>query len=415
MSSEPETETNAENVKLRRVLTLPWLIVYGTGVTVGAGIFALIGEILSVSGDRAAASFLLAGIVAGASALSYALLSRVYPKAGGEAHYVRRGLGDTFGKIVGLGVVATGVISSAVIALAFAGYAGTLVNVPAPILMIGVIVFLGAVAWYGVMESVVLAGVVTALEVGALLVVLAFGAPDFLTMEVVAKAFSPSGSFAEFSPVVAGAVLAFFAFVGFEDIVNMAEETRRPRRTVPLAILFTLAITLVIYVALSLVASGVPDRALIADSPAPLSALFEASTGMGGEVIAAIASVAMLNGILVQIVMAARVLYGMASEGQLPRLLSRVDPVRRTPVAATMLTCGLILVLALTLPLTQLAELTSFVILSVFLLVNVSLVVVGRGHEDELLRRFYWWGGVAALMCVAILGFQFYRAVGGAV
>ena len=407
----PETEEGS--VRLRRVLTLPMVVVYGLGVTIGAGIFALVGEILAISGDSAPLSFLLAGVIAGATGVSYALLVRVYPRAAGEAYFAKLGLGAPFGTLVGVGVLATAFISSAVIALAFAGYARTLVPLPEWVLVAGVVGVLGLVAWMGIRESVIFAGVITVLEIGALLVIIAFGAPKFVTPDVIFGSLALPSSFAELAPALSGAIIAFFAFVGFEDIENIAEETIEPEKTAPRAIAWTLVITVVLYLGLSMVAVGAPDREALANSPAPLAELFEASTGQPAEIVATMASIAMINGILVQMVMSSRVLFGMAKERQLPTIFARLDPVRRTPVVATSMSVIVILALALSFPLVGLAELTSFVTLCVFALVNLSLFRVGHGHEDALLRRFRWWGLVGAGICIAILVFQIWQVFVG--
>src|SRR5690606_14949460 len=171
------TDSPEPATALRRVIGLPLLVFYGLGVTVGAGIFALIGEVTRVAGDHAPLAFLLAGLIAGATGLSYALLAPAYPRAGGEAVYVKIGLGDGAGRLAGLTIAATGVVSSAVIALAFAGYLAAIVAVPLAVAMVGVVGALAVVAWLGVRESLILAAVITVLEVGTLVVVAIAGAP----------------------------------------------------------------------------------------------------------------------------------------------------------------------------------------------------------------------------------------------
>lgn len=393
-------------VALRRALTLPLLVFYGVGVTVGAGIFALIGEILAIAGEQAPLAFLLAGLIAGATGLSYALLVRVFPRAGGEAVFVNRGLGPLAGRLVGIGVVITGIVSSAVISLAFAGYAGALIPLPAPLLTVAIVALLALIAWWGVKESVYFAAAVTVLEVGTLIVVVLAGVPLFADVTRLAASFTPPTSLAALAPVLSAAVVAFFAFVGFEDIENMAEETVDPAWTAPRAIIWTLGITIFLYVLLASVAVLAPGREAISGSGAPLAVLFENLTGMSGESIAAIAAIAMVNGILVQIVMAARVLYGMASEGLLPGFIGKLDPRRRTPARATALVAIAIVALALSFPLLRLAEFTSLVTLAVFAMVNLALFRLAATMPETGLRRWRWWGLAAALLCTGLAGWQ---------
>ncbi|PHP67368.1 amino acid permease [Zhengella mangrovi] len=405
--------STSEKPVLNRSLTLPLLVFYGVGVTVGAGIFALVGEILALAGDRAPLAFLLAGVIAGATGLSYALLVRVFPRAGGEAVFVNRGLGSLAGRLVGLGVVVTGIVSSAVIALAFAGYVRSLAPVPAPLLTAGIVVVLALVAWWGVRESVIFAAVITVLEVGTLLVIVLAGLPLLGDGERLLLAFTPSADLAVMAPVLSAAVIAFFAFIGFEDIENMAEETREPERTAPRAILLTLGATMVIYVALAAIATLMPDRSAITGSAAPVAVMFERITGWPGQPVAAIAAIAMINGILVQIIMAARVLYGMANEGLIPRWFASVDPVHKTPARATWAVAVIIIALALLFPLVRLAEATSLVTLAVFTLVNLSLFFIGTRQPETGLRAWRWWGLAGAAISAALAVWQVAAGLSG--
>ena len=398
---------------LRRTITLPLLVFYGLGVIVGAGIFALIGEILKIAGDHAPLAFILAGLIACSTGVSYALLVRVFPRAGGEAVYVNRGLGTIWGSLVGYGVVATGILSSAVIALAFAGYVHTITPVPEAALAVLVVISLTGIAWFGVKESVWFAVTITILEVGTLTIIAIFGLPLLADLSKTAQTFVPPADGAILVGVVSGSVIAFFAFIGFEDIVNMAEETVDPAWTASRAILWTLGLSVGIYVLLSLVAVMAPDRQAVAVSSAPMAELFRQVTGLPGVPIAFMAAVAMVNGILIQIIMVSRMLYGMANEGLAPRWFAKVSEKHRTPSRATATVAGVVLALALFFPLVHLAEATSLILLGVFTLVNLSLFSLGRYHEDPLLRRFRWWGLISAAVCVGILAFQLLAGVSG--
>ena len=400
------TTASAAKPALRRVITLPWLVCYGVGVTIGAGIFALIGEIMGIAGDGAPMSFLIAGVIAAFTGLSYALLVSEFPKAGGEAVFVNRGLGHAMGWLAGMGVAIVGIVSSAVIALAFAGYASAVLPIPQPVLVIAVLALLTGVAIFGVRESVLFAAIVTVLEVGTLLVVIAAGLPLLQNLPPPSALAGLSGGTSTLALAFSGGVIAFFAFIGFEDIENMAEETVDPAHTAPRAIFWTLGITVFVYVLLALVAVSAPGRDAITGSSAPVAVLFETVTGFGGQPVAVMASIAMINGILVQIIMAARVLYGMSNEGLAPRWFAAVHPGRHTPMRATLFVSGLILFLALLFPLLQLAQLTSLITLAVFAMVNVSLFVLGTRGKHARLVRWRWWGIAGAALCVGLIVFQ---------
>lgn len=392
---------------LRRALNLPWLVFYGVGVTVGAGVFALIGEVVRISADHAVWAFLIAGLVAAFTALSYAVLASAYPRAAGEAIYVKMGFGELAGRIVGLGVVAIAITSSAVISLAFAGYLGAVTGFHSTASVIGVLALLGFVAWFGVRESVGFAALITVLEVGTLAAVVIGGFPLLATEDAVTRLVTPPADLTSLVAVFAGAFLAFFAYIGFEDIVNMAEETKDPHHAIPAAIGWTLGISLALYGLVAAVAVSFPDRQALVASDAPLALLFERTTGYPAAPVAAMASIAMINGILVQIVMASRVLYGMAREGMVPVVLGRLDSKRATPATAIALTTAAILALALFVPFLQLASLTSFIILLIFMAVNASLYIIGaRPGAPEKLRRWRWWGVFGAVISFGLAAMQ---------
>jgi len=387
---------------LSRTLTLPWLVFYGLGVTVGAGIFALVGEITGVSGRNAPLAFMVAGSIAAITALCYTRLIALYPRAGGEAVYANKGLGHLAGRAAGLGVVVTGTISSAVVALAFAGYVRSLIELPESLVVLAVVVALGLVAIRGIRESVILAAVVTIVEVGTLVVVLAYGFPLLVDLRAVAETFTPMDDGTGLGPILAGAVIAFFAFVGFEDIANMAEETIDPKKTAPRAMIITLAVTMILYVLLATVAVLIPESSGLSESDAPMSTLFEAVSGHDGRVVSVIAVIAMINGILVQIVMASRVLFGMAREDLMPAFLASVDANRQTPVRATVVIVIAITTLALFFPLVGLARATSLVTLGVFTLVDLSLFAIGTKDPSLGIGRWRWLGLFGALLATGL-------------
>lgn len=402
----------ASEPALRRVIRMPLLVFYGVGVTVGAGIFALIGEIVRVAGDHAPLSFLVAGAIAGATGLSYAVLASEYPRAAGEAVFVKIGLGSRLAQLVGYGVTATAVISSAVITLAFGGYLGALVPLPPVVLSLAVLLVLGAIAWLGVRESIAFAAIITVIEVGTLIVISLFSVPVLTDIPLVVGALTPPVDGASWVLIFSGSMIAFFAFIGFEDIVNMAEETVNPHRALPQAIVLTLLITVFLYLVISTIAVALPDRQGLLASGAPLAFLFESVTGYSGKPVAAVASIAMINGILIQIVMASRVIYGMANEGLAPHGLAKLDPNRMTPARAIGLVVLAIAILTVGLPLLRLAQLTSLVTLCVFILVNLSLWRIGsRFDAAPVFRRWRYWGLLGALVSAALLASEALRLI----
>ncbi len=289
--------------------------------------------------------------------------------------------------------------------MAFGGYLGSLTGLAPKAGAIVVVVLLAVVAAVGVRESVLLAAAITVIEVATLVVVAAFGLPKVIDAPLIST-ITTAGDDGLISPILAGAVVAFFAFIGFESLANMAEETVDPARTAPRAIAWTLGISVTIYVVLAAIAVILPDRAAIVESDAPMAALFEAVSGRGADLVATVGSLAMTNGILVQMVMASRVLYGMANERLLPAALAplgRVSPSHQTPVRATVTVAVVVVVLVILVPLGRLARITSLVTLLVFALVNLALFQLGRRGDGPMHRwRFVGAGGAALALSLAL-------------
>jgi APA family basic amino acid/polyamine antiporter len=364
--------------KLKRVIGPVELVLYGVGVTLGAGIYALVGEIAGVAGGFAPVAFVLAGALAGLTGLSYAELGSRYPESAGEAAYVGRAFNrQLLTAIAGYGVVLSGSTSAAVVLHGFAGYVTEIASIPPWISIIGALALLTLIAAWGVKESIWVAALITVVEAAGLLVIIAVAAPDAIASPAP---IIPAGPI-PWSGLFAASVMAFFAFIGFEDIANMAEEVKRPHRTLPLAILVTLGVSSVFYVAVAWVAVRAMPPELLAEEGGPLAALYEQATGRSGTAIAYIALLAMVNGALVQMIMAARVLYGLSKRGLAPARFASIHKHRQTPIIATGVASMLIAILALSGVLGQLAILASTVTLLVFALVNAALLAL-RGRRE---------------------------------
>jgi len=361
-------------VSLKRTLSLPVVTFYGLGTIVGAGVYVLIGKVAGLAGDKLVYAFLLAGLIAAFTALSYSELASRFPKSAGEALYVEKAFGSVhLARTVGWLVVLTGIVSAATIANGFTGYLAVFVSVPAPAAITVLVLVLGAIAAWGIKQSALLITLITAAEIGGLVYVAYAGLAVPEPQNISTALALPAGT--EIIGVLLGAFLAFYAFIGFEDMVNLVEEVKNPRRMLPLAILAAISIAIILYVLVALVALYAVPASVLAASDAPLAAIVKAG-GFSPGLIALISLVAVINGALVQIIMASRVIYGMARQGIAHAWLGRVMQVTQTPVIATSLTVAAVLGFALWLPLTTLAQLTSFIVLAVFTLVNAGLVVI---------------------------------------
>jgi amino acid transporter len=371
-----------EGPTLKRSLGLPMITFYGLGTIVGGGFYALTGKVAGEAGMLAPLAFLAAAGIALLSAFSFAELSARFPVSAGEAHYVREAFGAKgLSTTVGWMVIATGVVSAATLANAFAGFLQQFVDAPDWLIICGMVLGLGLVTAWGVNESATLALVVTVIEIGGLVLVLVVSGGSLAEAPARWRELTPSASLADWSGVFLGAYLAFYSFVGFEDMVNMAEEVKRPQRNLPIAILASVLGTGLIYFFVTLVTVlSAPQQELI-QSESPLS-LAMGNWRFGGQAITVIGMLAGLNGALVQVVMASRVAYGLAGKGQAPSLFRRVSGITHTPLEATVAATAVVLVLALWFPLESLAKATSTILLIVYALVSLALWRI-KGRQPE--------------------------------
>lgn len=408
MAYSPTSRT----VALRRRLGLPLLVLYGTGITVGAGIYVLIGEVAGHAGSLAPWSFVLAAAVMALTVASYAELSTRFPVSAGEAAYVMAAFRSrSFATAVGLLSIAIGVVSSAAVALGSVGYIQQFVALPEYLIVLTVLALLGGVAAWGILESVLLASVFTLIEIGGLLIVIVAAVHGEVPFVAAITTLPPLNATA-LSGIAFGGLLAFFAFIGFEDLANIVEEARVPHRDIPRAMVLTLVISTVLYVLIAAIAVSAVSIERLSSSAAPLSLVFREVAGVSPATISAIAIVATLNTILAQMTMAARVIYGLAREGSLPSVLAQVHPRTRTPLAATALVTIAIVPLALLVPLTPLAEITSLATLAVFAAVNLALLALRyRGVESRVSHVTVpvWVPAIGFAACAAMIAHAMLR------
>jgi amino acid transporter len=366
---------------LKRRIGLGLLTAYGVGVMVGAGIYVLVGAVAAEAGLWAPLAFVLAGVIAAPTALSYAEFSTRLPEAAGEALFVARGLNlPWLGTLVGLAIVAAGAVSAAAVLRGGVGYLGAVTGLPFTPSVVAIGLLLLAVAILGVLESLALAALFTVIEVAGLAMVVFAGltappAPDWA-----------AGGALIWSGVMAGAVLAFFAFIGFEDIVNMAEEVRTPERILPRAILLSLAITSALYALVSIAAVRAVPLATLGASEQPLALVWQAGQGGSAAFLSLIAVAAALNGVLAQMVMASRVLFGLGRRSNALAGFHHAHPRFGTPVRATVLIGVVVIAGAILLPVAELAEVTSALLLGVFVLVNAALIAMKRTSPEAGFR-----------------------------
>lgn len=392
---------------LHRRLGLPLLTLYGVGVMVGAGAYVLIGAVAGQAGDLAPLAFLLAGLIAAPTAATYAELSSRIPEAGGEAAWLRDAFGiRALNRLAGFAIIGGATISGAAVLQGGVGYLQALVPGPAWLWILALGAALAAAAVAGVVESLALAAALTVIEVAGLLLVIAAGltAPEAAPAPAVETAMGPAG----IAGLGAGALLAFFAFIGFEDMVNMAEEAKNPQRDMPRAIFLALGTVTLLYIAVSWAAArAVPAEALAA-SPRPLALVTEAGMPAAVPLLALIAFFAALNGVLAQMVMCARMLFGLGRDGSALAIFHRAHPRFGTPVLATLSAAAVMIAIALFVPLLHLAETSASILLCAFCAVNVALIVIKRRGPAApgvfTVPGWVPWLGLAASVAALLAG-----------
>ncbi|SLN33439.1 putative amino acid permease YhdG [Roseovarius litorisediminis] len=377
---------------LKRRIGPGLLTAYGIGIMVGAGIYVLTGAAAGEAGMWAPVAFLLGALVAVPTALSFAELSARIPEAAGDSSYVEVGL-QAHWLAVGVGMinVVAGTVAAAAVLRGGVGYLTSIVDIPFAVAVIGLGVILTGVTIIGVLESLAFAALLTVIEVIGLILVIGAG---FAATPVETWALPMPAP--EWNGVAAATIFAVFAFIGFDDVVNMAEEVQNPERNMPRAILYALAITAILYAMVSLAAVRAVPREVLGVSERPLALVWEAGTGTSSVFLAAIAVAAALNGVLAQIVMASRVLFGLGRRSLRFAIFYHAHPRFGTPVLASVLVGVVVTGSALTLPVAVLAEVTTLALLIVFAIVNAALIGAKRRRPESpfAVPGYVPWAGV---------------------
>ena len=391
-------------VALKKAIGPRMLLFFIIGDILGTTIYALTGEVAGKVGGALWLPFLIAFVVAFLTAFSYLELVGKYPRAGGAPLYVHKAFGVhllTF--LIAFAVMSSGITSASSAAQAFSGdyleaIVGENVSGWAWLVAIGFLVLLSVINFRGVSESVRMNVVLTCVEITGLLIVIVFGAYALFTGTHSPDIDPDPGRLVRFDPdttpllaVTSATALAFFAMVGFEDSVNMAEETKNPTRSFPRALLLGMSITATIYLLIALITSTLVPTDTLAASDGPLLLVVQAAAPWFPPfVFSLIALFAVTNTALINMMMASRLVYGMAQEHVIPSPFAVVHPARRTPWV----------ILVSTLEIADLGSTTSLLLLAVFTVVNIAVLVLRRDEvEHEHFRAPTWVPILGAVTC----------------
>jgi amino acid transporter len=392
MRDKSKAENASEQApQLRRSIGPVQMALYGLGSMLGAGIYGLIGKAAGVAGNAVWLAFVVALIAALLTALSYASLGSRYPRAAGAAYVTERAYGfPLLSFMVGLALVCSGLTSIATQSQVFAANIAALFgleSLPLPLLALGFLLILSGIVFRGIRESMWVNVLCTLIEAGGLVLVIAVGASYWGSVDYFTTPALPDGDHAILL-VMQGAVLAFFAFIGFEDMYNVAEEVREPERTLPFGLILAMAAAATLYIAVAVTAVSVVPWAELAHAPGPITEVMaRAAPSVPPVVFTAITVFAVTNTALVNYITTSRLIYGMARQGLLPARLGDVHSGRRTPHVAIALLLLVLAPLALLGTITELAAATVLLLLLVFVVVNGALFIL-QGRKGEHRGRF---------------------------
>jgi len=398
--------------KLKRRVSLFALTAYGVGNVLGAGIYALIGEVVGITGNLSWLSFILASVTGALTGLSYAELSAMYPKSAAEFVYTE----EAFKKrilsfILGWIIIFSGILSAATVALGFANYLSNLIGISSIFLVIIfavlLVIVLSIINFVGIKTSTRTNIIFTLIEASGLIIIIIIGIPYFGSINYLTL---PPGSpsFVIFSSVA----LIFFAYIGFEDIANIAEEVKEPHKNLPKAIVYSIIITTILYCLTAISVVSILPYNIIASSEAPLNIVaIEVLGPAGGIIMSLIALFATANTVLIMLIVTSRMMYGMARDKALPEGLSKISPKFRTPMISILITMLFTIIPIFFVDISIIAQATVFGVLINFILVNVSLIALRKNKPDaerpfKLKPTIKWVPVIAllgAIVCIALL------------
>jgi basic amino acid/polyamine antiporter, APA family len=368
--------------RLRRTLGLTECVFFGVGSILGAGIYSLIGKVAGLSGNMVWLSFLIASVSALLTAFSYAELSSAFPGAGAEYIYARKAFGKKTGVFLGGMISLNGIISGAAVATGFAGYLSGLIGINLLAGSFSIIILLFLLNVSGIRESSTVNIIFTIIEAGGLLFVIFSVIPKLGEVDLLE--LPPSGN----AGILEASALAFFAYIGFEDVVKLAEETKEPQKNIPRALFIATGIVMILYTLVALCSVSVISYEELAGSEGPLADVVGKRFGKTAIIIISLIGLfATSNTILSNMIGSSRVILDMTRETKSIGLLSHVSKKRKSPVAALILILVIMLSFALIGNIEIIARIATIFIFITFIIVNLSLIVL-RIKDQEIKRTF---------------------------
>ncbi|MBI2105840.1 amino acid permease [Candidatus Woesearchaeota archaeon] len=387
--------------KLKKELSLWQTTFAGVGIILGAGIYVLIGSAAGMAGSALWISFLFAALVAAFTGLSYAEFSSLYSKDEGEYIYAEKSFSKRIGFLVIWLIFFEGVVSSAAVALGFGGYFSSLFanffSIPIFLVALVLIAVLSFINYYGIEQSSWLNVLFTAIETLGLLFIIFIGIPRIGSVSLLEM---PNG----FAGISSAAALIFFAFIGFEAVIKLAEETKSAKKIIPKALVLSIIITTIIYILVAITAVSILDYKVLGESKAPLADV--AASVFGSKAFLILSIIALFstgNTVLLLLVTTSRLTYGMGHEYKSLKFLSRIHEKRKTPWIAVLIVMLFTMAFALFKDINLVASITDFTIYGTFITVNAALIV-SRYKYPNLKRPFKSPMNIGNFPVLAFLG-----------
>jgi APA family basic amino acid/polyamine antiporter len=364
-------ETVKRRLALKRELGLLHTTLYGVGIILGAGIYALVGEAAGIAGNMVWFSFIIAALIASFTGLSYAELSSMFPKAAGEYVYTEKAFGKKLlSFLVGWFLIVAGVVATATVSIGFANYFGSLFSVSVLPVAIALVILFSILNFWGIKESANFNILSTLIEVGGLVIIIIVGIL-FVDPTKIEFFASPNGV----PGIILGTAIVFFAFIGFEDLVKVSEETKNARKIIPKALLLSLAISTILYILVAVSAIGILGWETLSTSKAPLTSVLAVAVGDEASILMSfIALFSTANTVLILLIATSRTIYGISSEGSLPSIFSTIHKKRRTPWVSIITVMTVSILAVFIEDIGTIAFMTTESIFIVFVFVNLAVI-----------------------------------------
>ena len=384
--------------ELRRVLGLFEITLSGIGIILGAGIYALIGEAAGLAGNVVWLSFAISSLVALLTGLAYAELSSMFPRASAEYEYTAQAFSRFPAFVIGWLIIFSGVIGAATVSLGFAGYFRALTGAPILPAALALAALLAVLIFTGIKQSARVAIAFTLIEAAGLFFVIIVGIPHLGSVNYLEMPFGLSGVFQ-------ASALIFFAFIGFEDMVKLSEEAEDPEKNIPRALILAISASIILYILVALCATSVLGWRELSTSSAPFSDIAHAALGRNASLtISVMALFATTNTVLLMLLAASRIVFGMAESSSLPPILASVHPRTKTPWAAIVLVTAMCMAFIFLQDISFVANVNNFTVFLTFMVINAALIRL-RYRRPELARPFrvpYSWGKLPVLPVLGI-------------